>query len=52
MIKTKIDAVYFELVWHMIFKCGNSIVPKNDHFYPKLKEAEILLSFELLISTL
>lgn len=38
MIKTKIDAVYFELVWHMIFKCGNSIVPKNDHFYPKLKE--------------
>ena len=37
-IKTKNDAIYIEHIWNIIFKCGNSIVPKNDHFYPKLKE--------------
>jgi hypothetical protein len=32
------DAVCFEMIWHIVFGCGSSIVPYVDHFVPKLDE--------------
>jgi hypothetical protein len=34
----KTSAIYFELQWHSIFRCGDSIIPRYDYFDPPLKE--------------
>lgn len=38
LVNTKSNAIYFELYWHVIFGCNDSIVPFVDNFTPSLKE--------------
>jgi hypothetical protein len=38
IVEDKASAIYFELLWHAIFLCGDSIIPREDYFNPPLKE--------------
>ena len=38
IVNDKPSAIYFELMWHCLFGCGSSIIPRDDYFDPPLKE--------------